>query len=213
MSRDTESSCKRCRALNEKLYLKGERCYNDDKCSYKRRPYPPGHMGRLSRRARGATEYAVQLREKQKARVIYGITEQQFRNYFEKASKKGGVTGIILFQLLETRLDNVVYRLGFADSRALARQLVRHRHIQVNGRIIDIPSYKAKSNDVISVKDKSKKLQRIRDAANNAAARARIPAWLETNPLELRGTVLEIPDRDKLNIPVQEHLIVEFYSR
>jgi small subunit ribosomal protein S4 len=213
MSRDREPVCKRCRALNEKLFLKGERCYNDDKCSFKRRSYPPGQQGRFSRRGRNATEYAVQLREKQKARFIYGITETAFRNYFQKAVARRGVTGVVLFQLLERRLDNVVYRLGFGNSRDEARQLVRHRHITVNGHITDIPSYQVKTGDVIAVKDVTKKVQKVRDSANNAASRARIPAWLETNPLELRGTVLEIPDRDKLNIPVQEHLIVEFYSR
>lgn len=213
MSRDTESACKHCRALNEKLFLKGERCYNDDKCAFKRRSYAPGQRGRLSKRGRAATEYATQLREKQKARIIYGVNERQFSNYYQKAARKRGVTGEILFQLLERRLDNTVYRLGFGSSRDEARMLVTQRHILVNGKLVDIPSYSVKAGDMIAVKEKSKKLQRVRDAANNAASRGRIPGWLETNPLELRGTVLEIPSGEKLNIPVQEHLIVEFYSR
>lgn len=213
MSRDTGPQCKQCRSANMKLFLKGERCYNDDKCGYKRRSYPPGQMGRFSRRERNASEYAVQLKEKQRARRMYGINEKQFHSYYERASQKKGVTGEILFQYLERRLDNVVYRMGFGSSRRMARQIVRHRHITVNGRIVDIPSFSVKSGDVIEVKEKSKKLQAIRDAANSASTRARIPAWIETNPIELKGTVLELPEGDKLEIPVQDHLIVEFYSR
>ena len=213
MARETGPQCKQCRSAGMKLYLKGERCYNDDKCSVKKRSYPPGHLGRFSRRERNASEYAVQLREKQRARRMYGVSEKQFNKYYEQATKKKGITGMILFQLLERRLDNIVYRMGFGSSRRMGRQMVRHRHITVNGRIVDVPSYRVQANDVIEVKEKSKKIAEIRDSANSASVRARIPAWIETNPLELKGTVLEIPEGDKLEIPVEDHLIVEFYSR
>lgn len=213
MARDRDPQCKQCRSAGMKLYLKGERCYNEDKCAYKRRSYPPGHLGRFSRRERNASEYAVQLREKQRARKIYGVSEKQFRRYYVLASGMRGITGEILFQLLERRLDNVVYRMGFGASRRSARQLVRHRHITVNGRIVDVPSYLVRAEDKIEVKESSKKNPEIRNAANNASVRSRIPAWIETNPLELRGTVLELPEGGKLEIPVEDHLIVEFYSR
>ena len=213
MSRDSGPQCKECRSSGMKLYLKGDRCYIDDKCSVKRRPYPPGHLGRVSRRDRNASEYSVQLKEKQRARRMYGLSEVQFRRYYESAASKRGITGEILFQTLERRLDNVVYRLGFGASRRNARQLVRHRHIKVNGKIVDIPSYQVSANDLIEVKESSKKLQLVRDAADSGSRRGRIPAWLETNPLELKGTVLELPMGDKLDIPVESHLIVEFYSR
>ena len=199
--------------MGQKLFLKGERCYDDNKCGQKRRSYPPGHLGRFSRRERGVTEFAVQLREKQKARKMYGVSERQFERYFSMAASKHGLTGELLFQTLERRLDNVVYRLGFGASRRDARQIVRHRHILVNGHLVDIPSYLVKTNDHIEVKEASKKNQRIREAAQNAARGKRIPVWLETNPLELKGSVLEIPAGDKLEIPVKDHLIVEYYSR
>jgi small subunit ribosomal protein S4 len=213
MSKDTGPQCKKCRAAGMKLFLKGDRCYNDDKCAVKRRAYPPGHLGRFSRRDRNASEYSIQLREKQRARRMYGLTEAQFRRYYEDAAKKRGVTGEILFQTLERRLDNVIYRLGFGASRRASRQLVRHRHVKVNGRIVDIPSFLVTVNDKIEIKEQSKKLPGVRDAAESASRRGRIPAWLETNPLELRGAVLELPAGAKLEIPVQDHLIVEFYSR
>jgi small subunit ribosomal protein S4 len=196
-----------------KLFLKGDRCYIDDKCAYKRRSYPPGHLGRASRRDRNASEFSVQLREKQRARRIYGLSEVQFRGYYEAAAGKRGITGEILFQTLERRLDNVVYRLGFGASRRTARQLVRHRHIKVNGRIVDIPSFLVSAEDKIEIKESSKKLLPVREAADTASRRGRIPGWLETNPLELKGTVLELPAGNKLEIPVAAHLIVEFYSR
>lgn len=213
MSKETGPQCKQCRSAGMKLYLKGDRCYKDDKCAFKRRSYPPGHLGRFSRRDRNASEYSVQLREKQRARRMYGITETQFRRYYQYAARKRGITGEILFQTLERRLDNVVYRLGFAPSRRAARQLVRHRHIKVNGRIVDIPSFLVAENNKIEVKEKSKRIPGIRDAADSATRQKRIPAWLETNPLELKGAVLELPAGDKLQIPVEDHLIVEFYSR
>ena len=213
MSRDRGPQCKQCRSVGQKLYLKGERCYDDNKCAFKRRSYPPGHLGRFSRRERSATEYATQLKEKQKARKMYGLNERQFRNYFRKAEKKTGITSEMLFQSLERRLDNVMYRMGFGASRRDARQIVRHRHVTVNGHIVDIPSYLVKTNDIIEIKPSSKKLQRIRDAANTASSGGRIPAWLEANPLELKGTVLELPTVEKMEIPVEDHLIVEYYSR
>ncbi len=196
-----------------KLFLKGEKCYNDDKCGVKKRPYPPGPNGKFSRRERNMSEYGLQLREKQRARKAFGVGERQFRKYFEEVSKKEGVTGEMFFSLLERRLDNVVYRMGFGSSRAFARQIVRHRHITVNGRIVDIPSYIVSVNDVIEVKQKSKENKPMREAANNASASKRIPAWIEVNPIELKGTVLDLPTGEKLTIPVQDHLIVEFYSR
>lgn len=213
MARDREAQCKQCRSAGMKLYLKGERCYNDDKCGQKRRSYPPGHLGKFSRRDRNASEYAVQLREKQRARRMYGVSEKQFHKYYELASAKRGITGEILFQLLEIRLDNVIYRLGFGKSRRHARQVVRHRHVLVNGKLVDIPSYLVKANDKIEIKESSKKIPEIREAANSASVRGRIPSWIETNPLELKGTILELPEGDKLEIPVEDHLIVEFYSR
>jgi len=196
-----------------KLYLKGDRCYIEDKCAIKRRPYPPGHLGRMSRRDRNASEYSIQLKEKQRARRMYGLAEVQFKRYYEYAANKRGITGEILFQTIERRLDNVVYRLGFGASRRTARQLVRHRHITVNGNIVDIPSFQVSPNDKIAVKESSKKNVLVRDAADAASRRGRIPAWLETNPLELKGSVLELPIGDKLDIPFESHLIVEFYSR
>ncbi len=213
MSKDRGPQCKQCRSAGMKLFLKGDRCYIDDKCAFKRRSYPPGHLGRASRRDRNASEYSVQLREKQRARRIYGLSEVQFKRYYEYATRKRGITGEILFQTLERRLDNVVFRLGFGGSRRAARQLVRHRHVKVNGRIVDIPSYLVSAEDKIEIKESSKKLMPIRDAADAASRRGRIPGWLETNPLELKGTVLELPIGDKLEIPVEAHLIVEFYSR
>jgi len=196
-----------------KLFLKGERCYIDDKCGLKRRSYPPGHLGRFSRREKSASEYAIQLREKQRARRMYGLSEAQFKLFYERASKKRGVTGEILFELLERRLDNVVYRLGFGASRRAARQLVRHRHVKVNGKLVDIPSFLVGANDVIEIKESSKKIPTIRDSADTAARRGRVPGWLETNPLELKGTVLDLPAADKMDITLEHHLIVEFYSR
>jgi len=213
MSKDRGPQCKECRSAGMKLFLKGERCHIEDKCAFKRRPYPPGHLGRISRRDRNASEFAIQLKEKQRARRMYGLSEMQFRRYYEYAAGRRGITGEILFQTLERRLDNVVYRLGFGHSRRGARQLVRHRHVKVNGKIVDIPSFLVSTNDKIEIKESSKKMAVVRDAADLASRRGRIPTWLETNPLELKGTVLDLPKGDKLDIEIQDHLIVEFYSR
>ncbi|MEW5947330.1 MAG: 30S ribosomal protein S4 [bacterium] len=213
MARDTRALCKQCRALGKKLFLKGERCYSDEKCAVKRRPTQPGQHGQMRRRGRGVSEFAVQLREKQRARKTYGVSERQFARCYLKAVRRKGVTGEMLFQTLERRLDNVVYRLGFAFSRNHARQLVSHGHILVNKKTVDVPSFLVKVNDVIEVKSKSKKIQNVRDAANLASQRLRVPAWLESNPLELRGSVLELPDWAKMGLDFEDHLIVEYYSR
>lgn len=198
-----------------KLFLKGERCYNDEKCGVKRRPFPPGQHGgqRGGRRRKNVTEYAIQLREKQRARRMFGVTESQFSGYNAAAVQQKGVTGELMFQMLERRLDNVVYRLGLASSRKQARQLIRHRHILVNKKLVDIPSYLVKTDELIEVKERSKKVQAIRDSANSASQRLRVPGWLESNPLELRGTVLEMPVKEKMGLEFEDHLIVEYYSR
>ncbi|PSR21377.1 MAG: 30S ribosomal protein S4 [Sulfobacillus acidophilus] len=208
MARYTGPVCKLCRREGTKLYLKGEKCFTD-KCPVARRPVPPGQHGQGRRKL---SEYGVQLREKQKARRTYGVMEGQFARYFEKASKKKqGVTGEILLQALERRLDNVVYRLGLASSRAEARQLVRHNHFQVNGRRVNIPSFSVKPGDVIEVRESSRQKPRFKQMAQVTSRL--VPAWLEVNSEALRGTVLRLPNRDEIDAPVQEQLIVEWYSR
>ncbi len=194
-----------------KLYLKGERCYTP-KCSFERRPYPPGIHGQSARFRRKQSDYALQLREKQKVKRIYGVMERQFRIYFREASRRKGLTGATLLQILETRLDNVVFRLGFADSRAQARQLVRHGHFEVNGRKVNIPSYRVKPGDVIRVRDKSRKNAFFRDRAEIMAEKS-VPDWLELDVNNLAGRVLALPQRHHIDMPINEQLIVEFYSR
>ncbi len=195
-----------------KLYLKGERCYTP-KCAFERRPYPPGLHGQASRFRRKQSDYALQLREKQKVKRLYGVLEQQFRIYFREASRRKGLTGATLLQILESRLDNVVYRLGFADSRAQARQLVRHGHIEVNGRKVNIPSYRVKPGDIIRVREKSRKNAFFRDRAEIIAERA-VPEWLERDAENMTGRVLALPQRHHItDVEINEHLIVEFYSR
>lgn len=207
MARHLSSVCKQCRAEGMKLYLKGDRCYNG-KCSFDKRPVGPG-MHAQSRRKQ--SEYGLQLREKQKAKRIYGVFEAQFKRYFELAEKMKGITGENLLQLLERRLDNVIYRIGFADSRAQARQLVRHGHIAVNGHKVNIPSYSVKPGDVISVRESSRQLE-IFKALSEKAPRA-IPAWLQVDPENYSATVISMPTREDIDIPIEEHLIVELYSR
>jgi small subunit ribosomal protein S4 len=197
-----------CRREGEKLFLKGSRCLSE-KCSYEKRAYAPGQHGQNVRRK--VSEYGHQLREKQKVRRVYGILERQFRNYFEKAEQKKGITGENLLQMLECRLDNIVYRLGFAPSRKSARQLVRHRHFIVNGRIVDIPSYSIRANDIIRVKDGSKSLDIFHIALKES--RGEELPWLRLNKAGLEGELLEIPKRDEIPIPAQEQLIVELYSK
>lgn len=208
MARYTDANCKLCRREGEKLFLKGSRCMTE-KCAFEKRAYAPGQHGHNTRRK--ISEYGLQLREKQKVRRIYGILERQFRNYFAKADRKIGITGENLLQLLECRLDNIVYRLGFAPSRKAARQLVRHRHFQVNGRIVDVPSYNVRPHDVIKVKEKSKGLDVVHLALKES--RGEEIAWLRLNKASLEGELLEIPKRDEIMVPAQEQLIVELYSK
>ena len=209
MAVDQDARCRRCRRASMKLFLKGARCYTD-KCAIERRAYAPGEHGK-SRRIK-ETNYGVQLREKQKARRMYGILERQFRNYFEKAAESKGVTGEVLLQMLERRLDNVTYRLGFAVNRNQARQLVRHGHITVNGHKVDIPSFLVKPGDEVGLREKSRKLTVV---ANSLEARKgqTAPTWLELSPERLAGRVLSIPTRESIPTPVNEQLIVELYSK
>jgi len=206
MARDTSPQCKQCRREGMKLFLKGERCMTD-KCGVERRAYPPGEHGRGRMKQ---SEYRVQLREKQKARRFYGVLEKQFRNYYDKASRQPGVTGENLLRLLETRLDNVLVRLGFAASRRQARQFVRHGHWSVNGRRVDIPSYQVKPGDVIAIKAGTGAETAIRDATELISS---VPAWLQADHDSLTAKVLRLPDRDEIVTPVQEQLIVELYSK
>lgn len=209
MARYRDANCKLCRREGEKLFLKGSRCFSD-KCSFERRSFAPGQHGANMRRK--ISGYGIQLREKQKLRRIYGILEKQFHNYFEKAEREKGITGETLLRLLETRLDNFVYRLGFAPSRKSARQLVRHRHFLINGKIVDIPSFQLKPHDVVRVKDKSRKLDIIHLALKDAERSADLP-WLRLNKAALEGELLEHPKRADIPVNVAEQLIVELYSK
>jgi len=208
MARRTGPVCVLCRRERQKLYLKGTRC-ETPKCAIERRPYPPGEHGRGRIKE---SEYMLQLREKQKARRIYGVLEKQFRRYYQEATRAKGITGTRLLQLLEMRLDNVVYRGGLAMSRDQARQFVNHGHFQVNGKKVDIPSYHLKPGDVVEVRQKSRTVGRIVESAAFAAGR-QIPEWLSLEPGELRITVLREPERDIIDVPVQEQMIVELYSK
>lgn len=208
MARYTGPVCRLCRREGIKLYLKGDRCYTD-KCAIDRRAYAPGQHGQSRKKT---SEYGLQLREKQKARRIYGVLEKQFRNYFAKADRQGGITGENLLRLLERRLDNVVFRLGFASSRAEARQLVKHNHFTLNGHKANIPSMLVNVGDVIRVKEKSLdsvKFQEIKELI----AHKNPPAWLELDRDQMAGKVVALPTREQIDVPVQEHLIVELYSR
>ncbi len=209
MGRYTGPSCRLCRREGEKLYLKGERCYSE-KCALERKPYIPGQHGR-GRRGK-PSEYGAQLREKQKAKRIYGVLERQFRNYFEKAERQPGITGENLLVLLERRLDNVVYRLGFAGSRPEARQLITHGHFLLNGRKVNIPSILVKVGDVIQVRERSKESPKFKELQAQAAYKTP-PEWLEVDVDNLSGRVLALPRRDQIDSPIAEHLIVELYSR
>ena len=201
--------CRLCRREGVKLYLKGERCYSP-KCAMERRPYPPGQHGQ--KRARRPSDYAVRLREKQKLRRIYGISERQFRNLFEEASKKKGVTGSVFLGLLGSRLDNAVSRLGFAVSRRRARQVVRHGHITVNGRRVARPSYRVRPGDEIAVAEKSRNLELIRQNLEAMKGR-KVGPWLSLDVEGMKGKFLRLPDREDLALPVNEQLVIEFYSR
>ena len=209
MARYTEAKCKLCRREGMKLFLKGERCYTD-RCAIERRPYGPGQHGR--RRGRKPSDYKLQLREKQKVRAIYGILERQFRNYFAEAERRTGVTGANLFTLLEKRLDNVVYRMGFAPSRAAARQLVRHKHVTVNGDTCDIPSYAVRVGQVISVREKSRNIPMVLTSLKDTVKRDRL-AFVEVDDKKMEGRLVQEPQMSDLPIPIQENLIVELYSK
>ncbi|MEA1996275.1 MAG: 30S ribosomal protein S4 [Gemmatimonadota bacterium] len=211
MARYTGSSCKLCRREATKLFLKGERCFTD-KCAIERKNFVPGQHGRMGGRRRKVSDYSLQLREKQKVKRIYGLLEKQFRNYFVKAARKTGVTGENLMQLLETRLDNVIYRLGFAPSRKSARQLVRHRHIQINGHTVDIPSYQVVPGEQIRVKEKSHSMGLVLSTIERRGKQETVP-WLSVDYKTQSGKLLETPTRDNIPTNAQEQLIVELYSK
>ena len=212
MASTAEAVCRLCRREGAKLFLKGERCYTR-KCAFERRSYPPGQHGQASVGGRmKVKEYGTQLREKQKMRRIYGVRERQFRLYLHEAMRQRGVTGEVLFELIERRLDNVVFRLGFAASRAQSRELVVHSHFTVNGRKVNTPSYLVKSGDVVEVKEKSKGITPIVDALQ-ARSGAQLPAWLDVNAEKRQGNILRLPVREEIDTQVDETLIVEFYSR
>ncbi|MDI6808093.1 MAG: 30S ribosomal protein S4 [Candidatus Eisenbacteria bacterium] len=210
MARYREGKCRLCRRESEKLFLKGDRCFTDH-CAIDKRNFVPGEHGKGGRRRR-ETGYGLQLREKQKARRIYGIMERQFRNYFLKAEGMKGKTGEILLQLLETRLDNVVYRMGLAPSRNAARQLVRHRHLKVNNRVVNVPSRAIRAGDEVAVREKSKTLKLITSALESQSARG-LPQWLEVSREDMKGRLVQIPSRTDIPVAVQEQFIVELYSK
>ena len=211
MARYTGSKCRLCRREGEKLFLKGDRCLSP-KCAFERREYPPGQHGQKRTFRRKSSDYGMQLREKQKARRIYGVMERQFRKYFGDAIKIKGMTGVYLLQTLERRLDNVVYRLGFAASRDQARQIVSHGHFSVNGRAVRIPSLQLKADDVIAVREGSRKSPYFQEAAK-ALEHVSVPVWLSLDSPALQGRVVNVPSRDQIDVPIREQLIVEYYSR
>ncbi|MGB9892727.1 30S ribosomal protein S4 [Thermodesulfovibrio yellowstonii] len=208
MARYTGSLCRLCRRESMKMFLKGTRCYTE-KCAFERRKYPPGQHGHNRGKL---SDYGLQLREKQKVKRIYGVMERQFKNYFEKATKMKGVTGENLLKLLERRLDNVIYRMGFAMNRRQARQLVRHGYFTVNGKKVDIPSYLVRPGDIIEIVQPGKELEIIKESLALAEQRG-FPVWLEVNAEEMKGKFVRLPEREEMQLPVQEQLIVEFYSK
>lgn len=208
MARYTDAVCRMCRREGAKLFLKGERCYSD-KCSFTRRSYAPGQHGQSRKKV---SEYGIQMREKQKARRYYGVLESQFAGYYEAASRMPGMTGENLLRMCETRLDNIVYRLGLATSRAEARQLVVHGHYNVNGKRVDIPSYQVKENDVIAVNDKTKNSVKMKAIIETCGARP-VPVWLDLNKETLEAKVVRLPNREDIDVEIQELLIVEYYSK
>ena len=211
MARYVDSACKLCRREGEKLFLKGERCFSQ-KCSFERRSYPPGLHGRQAQFRRKESDYGLQLREKQKVRHLYGLFERQFRRYFQEAQRQKGLTGENMLIILESRLDNVIYRLGLASSRAQARQLISHGHFEVNGRKMNIPSFLVSAGDKIAVRENSKKKTYFKDLAKELDT-GRAPGWLNLDTKSLSGEVLNLPTRDQLDLTLNEHLIVEYYSR
>ena len=208
MARYTGADCRQCRREGEKLFLKGDRCYTD-KCGIEKRPYPPGQAGKKRPRD---SEYRLQLREKQKAKRIYGVLEKQFRTYYQIATRQQGITGENLLRLLESRLDNAVYRLGFAASRDEARQMVRHGHFTVDGHKVDIPSFRVRPGAVIAVGAKAKEMTAIK-AALISSSKIEVPGWLEVDVEKLQGKVLSLPNREQIEAPIREQLIVELYSK
>ena len=209
MARYTGPVCRLCRRVGEKLFLKGERCLTP-KCAIERRNNPPGEHG--ANRRRRVSEHGLQLREKNRARAVYGVLERQFRNLFDEASRKSGVTGVYLLQLLERRLDNAVFRLGFAESRAQARQTVRHRHITINGRRMDVPSYRVKVGDVIGWRERSKENE-LYKALVADIHRKPLPSWLSLDADAVTGRVEALPDPDEIDLKIEHRMIVEFYAR
>ena len=208
MARYRGSACRLCRGEGVKLFLKGDRCYSD-KCAFERRGYAPGEHGQMRRKK---SDYGIQLREKQKLKRMFGLLEKQFKGYFEKGDRQKGVSGTNLLLLLEKRLDNMIYRIGFANSRNEARQLVRHSHFLVNGNKVNIPSYQVMVGDEIQVREKSRKIGSILEAMDTVSRRG-IPQWIEFDKDGFKGTLKALPSREELAMPVQEQLVVEFYSK
>lgn len=208
MARYRESACRLCRREGLKLFLKGDRCYSE-KCAFERRSYAPGEHGQIRKKH---SDYGVQLRAKQKLKRMYGLLEKQFRGYFEKADRQKGITGTNLLLFLERRLDNMVFRMGFANSRNEARQLVRHNHFLVSGKPVNIPSFLVRVGDDIQVREGSRKVERIQEALETVARRG-VPSWIELDKDNFKGTVKILPVRDELTMPVQEQLVVELYSK
>jgi small subunit ribosomal protein S4 len=209
LARHTGASCRQCRRENMKLFLKGDRCYGD-KCAFERRPYAPGQHGQ--RRGGKLSDYQLQLREKQKVKRIYGVLERQFRKYYYQAEKQKGITGTNLLVLLERRFDNTIYRMGFANSRNQARQLIRHNHFLINNKRVNIPSYPVKVGDIIEVKEESRQATSVAEAMETVVRRG-IPNWIELEKENFKGKLLAYPNREDLTMPIQEQLIVELYSK
>lgn len=209
MARDTGAACRRCRREGLKLFLKGDRCYSD-KCSFERRAFAPGQHGQA--RFKKLSDYAVQLREKQKVKSMYGMLEGQFRQYFKKADLQKGITGENLLMLLERRLDNAVFRMGFASSRNQARQLIRHKHIFVNGKKVNVPSFQVSVGDIVEIKEKSRANTLINESLE-AVDRRGVPSWIELDKNMFKSTIKAMPNREELTMPIQEQLIVELYSK
>ena len=209
MARYTGSACRLCRRENLKLFLKGDRCYGD-KCAFERRAYAPGQHGQA--RTGKPSDYRIQLREKQKVKRIYGLLEKQFRGYYTRSERQKGITGTNLLLMIESRLDNIVYRLGFASSRNQARQMVRHNHFLVNGKKVNIPSYQVKPGDLVEVMEKSRKVPQILEGMETVVRRG-IPNWMEVEKAKFRGTMKALPNREDITMPIQEQLIVELYSK
>ena len=209
MARYTGSVCRICRRENLKLFLKGDRCFSD-KCAYDRRSYPPGDHGQ--RRGRKVSDYGIQLREKQKVKRMYGLSEKQFRLFFKRADKQKGITGTNLLVMLERRLDSTVYRMGFVNSRTQGRHFVKHNHFLVNGKKVNIPSYITKMGDIIEVREKSRKVKSIEDAMD-AVVRRGLPQWLELDKDKFKASIKALPVREDITMPIEEQLIVELYSK